>query len=263
MMVNLSIRKLDDESMSKKSRIHITHFEKYIECPFHTLPHLLVKNYMYSVFAFLGNHRLLENVCSEANLFVLDVDTTQVSMQDRFNELVDEGFSVILASTSNKTNLFKYRILMPLDRPVTPREYRRLMVGVVDTGLVPDIDMVSSTQILYSYRDSTVYSNFTGRPLVVDDYIADERTAVEYSMADTTETELPDSFSKDFEYFTIAQPGNRTKRLTHACYLMIELGFNSNQITKGVMLLNKQLLIPKSTQEIQRRVLNYILNKEY
>ena len=260
MKVNLSIRKLDDESISKESRLTITHFEQYIEVDFTLLPHMLSKNYLYSPWAYYGNKRGRDTICSKSNIIVLDIDHTDIPMQECFNSLVDEGLSVITASTSNKNNVFKYRVLIPLNRPVDALEYRRLLIGLEENGLVDNIDKIATSAIIYAYKNSYTLLN-EGETLIVDDYMSEEQTVIEYQIADTTDVELPDNFLQEFEYFTRASPGNRTKKLTHSAYKMIEMGLNATQITKGVLTLNKLMLVPKSPSEIQRRVINYILKE--
>ena len=261
MQVNLSIRKLDDKSIGKEERKFITTFKKYIGTDFSLLPHLLSKNYMYSVFNYTGYHRMLSNVISDANLLVLDVDHTGASMQEVFSGLVDEGLQVIVSTTSNRDNEYKYRVLLPLNREVDTNEYRRLMLGVIENGLVLDVDTVPPVQIFYSYKDSKVLTNFEGSSLVVDDYIADKQAVIEYQIADTTDTKLPDDFYKEFRSFFTATPGKRTKRLARAGYLMIESGYNRSQVTKGVLRVNSSLLVPKSEAEVQRLITNFILKQ--
>lgn len=260
-MVNLSIRKLDDKSTGKEERKFITTFTKYINTDFSLLPHLLNHNHMYSVFNYAGYHRMLSNVVSDANLLVLDVDHTGISMQEVFDNLVDEDLQVIVSTTSSKDNEYKYRVLLPLDREVDTKEYKRLMLGITENKLVTDIDEVSPVQIFYAYKDSKILTNFKGSSLIVDDYIADKQAVVEHQIADTADTELPEDFYKEFRSFFTATPGKRTKRLARAGYLMIESGYNRSQVTKGVLKVNSSLLVPKSKAEVQRRVLDFILKQ--
>lgn len=257
--VNLSTRKLSADSISKESRLYITHFERYLEVPFDTLSFMLSKNYMFSPFAFEGHKRGVDTLCSEANLLVLDVDHTDISIQDKFTELVDENLNVIIATTSDSANMYKYRILLPLDRPISALEYRRLVFGVRDLGLVTDLDLVAVSQIYYAYQGSKVLSSFSGVPLPVEDYMVDPHTVREYTITDVSATELPSDFAIEFRHFLRPYTGSRSKRLSHAAYLMTEQGYNKTQVTKGVLAINKYFLVPKSTSEIQRRVLGPIL----
>ena len=85
----------------------------------------------------------------------------------------------ILGTTSDTENLLKYRVLIPLNREVTHHEYRRLVAGVRENGLISDMDKASQkpSQKFYSYAGSIVIYN-EGLPLVVDDYILPETEVV-------------------------------------------------------------------------------------
>lgn len=260
-MVNLSIRKLDSNSITKEERVFITHFERYVSTPFNLLPNLLINNFMYSIWPYEGHYRSVDTVCGKANLLVLDIDYTTISMQDRFNELVDEGFAVIVATTSDRTNIYKYRILIPLDREVTNDEYRRLVIGIRLNGLVADLDPVSSTQIFYSYKGGVVLSNYTDSTLCVNDYIANKEES-KTILYDNGATELPDTFEQNYKQFFRSTPPSRSKRLMYAAHKMMDDGYSYQQVVKGVLTINNSFIYPKSNSEVHRRVLNKV-QKDY
>ena len=259
--VNLSIRKLSAHSITKEERIFITRFTKYVSIKFSMLPTVLQHNTMYNAWAYLGNTRSIDNLCSKANLLVLDIDHTTISLQDRFVELVEEGFAVIVATTSDNSNMYKYRILIPLDRDVTHEEYRRLIVGIKQNKLVTDMDMVSPSQIFYSYIGASVVYNTEGASLCVEDYIADKEES-KAVLHDSGATKLPSSFESDYKQFFRSHPISRTKRLMHLAHRMMDEGYAYGQIVAGVLVINSSFLAPKTVNEVYRRVLN-IVKKDF
>jgi len=260
-MVNLSTRKT--AGLTKMERSNIAYFDRYLSTSFESLRHMLVKDYCYSPFNFIGHHRGRGNICSTANLVVLDVDHTNISIHDRYKELLDEGLKFIIGTTSDHTNLYKYRVLMPLSRPVEPHEYSLLVRGIEANKLVSNLDISASIKasgFMFSYSGSLVLTNFNGSLLPVDDYIL-EPTEVEYSTADPTEA--IEDFDNLFKSFSRANKGSRSKALLRAAYTMYEYGFSLEQMTTGVLRINERFLVPKSKQEVYRRVINFIEQTKY
>lgn len=252
-MIRLSIRHVP--GYSKSDREFLTHFNRYVERHFSDLPKLLRNDYIYSPFAFLGHRRGTENICSPTSFVVLDVDTTTVSITDRHAELLAEGLTHIVATTSDPTNMYKYRILFPLDRPVTDMEYRLLVRGIASNGLVTDMDASASAKpggFMFSYSGSTVLTHFSGDLLGVSDY-AIEPDQVDYSGMEPAE--LLDSFESEFGSFALARQGNRTKSLFACAFKLREAGCSYEQISTGVLSVNSAFLVPKQTHDVYRRVL--------
>lgn len=258
MQVALSTR--DTPDLSKDEREFITHFNRYLTCSFESLQYLLRKDYIYSPFAYLGHHRLTSNICSEANFVVIDVDDTPISIHQRLAQLTDEGLKCLLGTTSYKQNLMKYRVLLPIDKPVSAAEYRRLVRGIQFNGLIADMDMASAkpAQAFYSYVDSLVISNLSGKPLIVDDYILPNLTPEECALDPTIDlAELLGLVT----FYPYATKGSRTRALLRAGFNLLELGASDTQLEQALIQLNSQLLIPKDTNSLKRRVINFIKSR--
>lgn len=261
MLVNLSIR--PTPGLSKDDRQQITGFTNYVQRNFSRLPFLLSRDFIYNPFNFLGYQRGTENICSDANLVVLDVDDTAISIQERYQQLSDEGLAFILATTSDVHNMHKYRILFPLDRSVDQEEYRLLVRGIVSNGLVTDMDLSASVKaggFFFSYLDALVLTHFDGSPLGVSDY-AIEPTEVEY--AGMGSAELIDSFESEFRSFAAtALQGQRTKRLFAVAFRMREAGCSYEQIVTGVLAVNSMFIVSKPVSEVHRRVLSKFIKRK-
>ena len=254
MQVELSVRELP--GFTKSEREDIKFYTRHVKCYFESLVQLLHKDYMYSPFGYLGMEQGLCNICTKAQFIVLDVDYTSTNIHDRLLQLADEGLECILGTTSDTQNLFKYRILIPLDREVTHQEYRRLVAGVRELGLVSDLDRASEkpSQKFYSYAGSIVVFN-KGSPLVVDDYILPESEVVKSELGCSLELH---ELLVEFQSYTTASPGNRTRYLLSAAFKLIELGADDTLLEQTILHLNRSFLIPKDNNSIYRRVINFV-----
>lgn len=253
-MIRLSIRYVP--GFTKQDREYVTHFNRYVERHFSDLPKLLRNDYVFNPFNFLGFHKVTEAICSTANFVVLDVDDTTMSITERHAELLAEDLTHCLATTSDPTNMHKYRILFPLDKDVTDVEYRLIIRGIASNGLVTDMDLGASCKpagAFYSYSGSTVLSHFSGNPLSVDDYMI-EPEEVDYSSMNPQE--LLDNFESEFSSYRYATPGRRTKSLFSVAFKLRESGCTFDQIATGVLTVNDMFLTPKSKHDVYRRVLN-------
>ena len=253
-MVKLSVRNVD--GFSKDERLNITTFQRYLERDFKDLEGMLSRDYIYSPFNFLYRYRGNRNICSDATFVVIDIDHTNISIFDRFENIKSEGLSCILGTTSDTNNMFKYRLLLELDEAVNNIEYRLLVRGIRVNGLVPDMDPVSEKAggIMYAYKGSTTMS-FMADKLCVKDYILEEKESEEY---DSDPTHLIENFDEEFNSFSNAQSGRRTKNLLAAGFKMIRGGMSHKQLTTHIYLLNDKMLFPKSKQDVKRRVIDFL-----
>lgn len=253
---NVSVRAV--VGLSKEERLSLVSFTNYRETLFKDLVYLLKKDYIYSAFNFLGYIRGNKNICSTANIIILDVDDTSIHIKDRLNELQEEGLICILGTTSDNTNMYKYRIVIPLNREVTSYEYVLLVRGIKLNGLVTDFDVGASVKaggFFFSYFNSLVIHNFNGSTLVVDDYIADPQQPEHRALDPTADVS---DILHEFNSYGTAIKGGRTKCLLHAAYRCLDYGLTDNQLEKVINYVNSTFLIPKDTHSIQRRVLQFI-----
>jgi len=253
--VTLSLR--DVTGLSKTERGNIKYYTKFIQCKFADLVHMLTKDYMFNPFNYVGYTQGTQNICSDANFVVIDVDYTAISVHQRLTNLASEGLQCIVGTTSNTDDMYKYRVLIPIDRPVTALEYRYLVQGIQSNQLIADLAAESTrpAQKWYSYAGSTVLFNFDGKPLCVDDYIITpeqiEHVALDPGV-DITDL-LP-----EFNSYRHATKGSRTRSLISAGYKCLEYGMNDKQVEQVIMYVNNLFLFPKPYNDIQRRVLAFI-----
>lgn len=254
MQVTLSARPLP--GFTKSEREDIKFYTRYLKCYFTDLVQLLSKDYMYNPFPYISMEQGLYNICGTANFVVLDVDYTPVNLHDRLIQLADEGLECILGTTSDPANLFKYRVLLPINREVTHKEYRRLVTGIAEFGLVKDMDKASQkpSQKFYSYADSTVVYN-QGTALIVDDYLAEESQVTQPQLS--CDLELHQILA-EFSTYSNASPGSRTRYLLSAAFQLVERGASDRLLEQVILHLNNSFLIPKDKSSVYRRVIQFI-----
>lgn len=256
MKVTISIRAVPE--IAKKDRIYYTTFTNYYECAFEDLVRMLQMDFIYSPFNFIGYQRSSMNICGTANFAVFDIDYTNVSMQSCAELLEKESLNYIIATTNNNEDFYRYRVLIPLNREVSPEEYRALIIGVKHHALLPDIDLSASAKpagVFYSYLNSLVLSDFTKSPLIVEDYLVD-LALPEYRA--TSPTADISELLHEFNSYQYATKGKRTKSLLSAAYKAMEMGLSHSQVEQVVNYVNSLFLIPKPHAEIKRRVLDFI-----
>ena len=254
MQVELSVRPLP--GFSKSERDDIKFYTRFIKCKFKQLVQLLSKDYMYSPFAYIGMEQGMFNICSEASFVIIDVDYTSTNIHDRLTQLSDEGLECILGTTSDPNNMLKYRVLLPLDQPVTPQEYRRVVAGIREFGLISDLDRASEkpSQKFYAYANSTVLYN-SGDPLAVKDYLVPESKVAQVELNCPLELhQLLDEFST----YSIAPPGSRTRYLLSEAFNLVERGADNKLLEQVILHINNSFLIPKDNNSVYRRVINFI-----
>ncbi len=162
-MITISTRATP--GFTKSDRLQLAHFTHYRQLAFSKLISMLEHDFVYSPFGFIGYARGTNNVCTTATFIAIDVDDTIIPLAERHQQLIDEGLTHLIATTSDPTNPLRYRILFPLDQPVTADDYRDVVRGVRDLGLVTDLDFGSSVKVggfMFSYSGSTVLSHLTG-----------------------------------------------------------------------------------------------------
>ena len=255
MQITLSVRAVP--GLSKDARADIKYYERFIQCEFSHLISMLNKDYIYSPWNYLGYEQGTANICSLAQFVVIDVDSTSISITDRLAQLADEQLNCIVATTQSADNPYKYRILLPIDQPIGPYEYRLLVRGLHVNGLITDMDPVSSrpAQKFYSYADSTVLFNFDGHLLPVNDFIADPQQPEHRALEPTADVS---DILHEFDSYQTATKGNRTKCLLHAAYRCLDYGLTDSQLEAVITYVNSRFLIPKDTYSVQRRVLQFI-----
>lgn len=251
------------EGYSKDARRRITYFrEKPYNVTFESLIKMLSKDYIYSAFVYAYANRGHDNIISEAEMVVIDVDDTTIDAFDRHQQLIDEGLSHIVATTSDVNNMFKYRVLLPLSKPVSKEDYRSVVYGIQQHGLIADLDPASKkpSQFFSAYEGAKVFSYFDGEFLSVEDYLLEEKLE-DVNLSELAKLSYKEKKMYLLEKYAIAYKGYRRRTLVKASFEMQELGFTKSQFRVTIKAINDGWLQPMLQNEVYLWIINPMIRK--
>lgn len=187
----------------------------YGRVEFYRIEKMLQNNFLYSPYQFIDGKRNNANLINKTNLIVFDIDNTDISI-DECHRNLDE-INHIIATTSDKDNPYKYRIIIPFDREVEIESsiYKRVVSAIARDylfGIKPDI--LPQSQIYYAYEGSKTYTKFDGENLRIKDYITQIKlnTGLE-ALTPKQKQELLSNPFHTFEFAYCTPEGGRHKAL--------------------------------------------------
>lgn len=208
---------------------------QYARVPFDRLANLLKNKFIYSPYKYINGERRTENLINKTNLIIFDIDESDISIEECHNNLSD--INHIVSTTSDKDNIYKYRVILPFDREVEieTKIYKRLCQEIaIDylTGI--KYDNLSQVQAYYSYEDSRVYITTDAENLKIKDYITNIKMNNTFDVLTPQQKKkkLADSSEFDFAYAVPEGHRHRTmiKAIAKAFYLGADEKYVSNLI---------------------------------
>lgn len=222
---------------------------KYNKYKLEDLTVLLKGDYAYSPFQFKDSRRSNDNIISETNWLALDIDESELPM-DVLHETYLAGTCHIIATSSDASNLHKFRLIVPIAQKIGADKnvYKYVMNRVADE-LMLTLDPQSTviSQPMFAYSGGTVLDNLKEhiKPMDVSGYLADAATNVQQvydnkPMTAPQKKKAQGEYLHDFEdklSFVINAPhGTGSIRLWQAGKDMQKAGLDFTSITT---LLNK------------------------
>ncbi len=118
----------------------------------------------------VGGIRRKENIGSGAQFIVLDVDDAGISIHEASDMLADYKYH--MAITSDPDNIYKFRVILPLDINVTldRTDWKQFMLKVSE-HLRIKIDLLPQSQIYFGFGNREVISNLEGEDLEASEII--------------------------------------------------------------------------------------------
>lgn len=130
----------------------------------------------YTNFEFHGGIRGKDNVRGACDYLILDVDDTDISDVECSDYLAD--YNHIICRTSDKENMYKYRVIIPTDVAVDlDNEQWPHFMTKVGEYLSIDIDILPKAQIFYGYADREPIVYLDGDTFEASDLIKDLHVA--------------------------------------------------------------------------------------
>jgi hypothetical protein len=137
----------------------------YQTTTFDKLKNLMCNDTAYTPFKFKDGKRSNDNIASGATWCSIDVDETDIDIYEMHDILGD--FNHHIATTSNRDNLYKYRILIEFNTVVDipPREWKSFMSHIYEElGIPADPASHTKSQIMFGYKGALVLTNLEGEP---------------------------------------------------------------------------------------------------
>ena len=231
-----------DELKDIKKRIALQTSDGYSygETTFEELGDLLTGDYAYTPFHFKDGIRNRSNIIGSTKWIVFDIDKTTMTYEDVSFML--ESYRHHVALSSNPNNLYKYRILLELDSPVTLSAvawkffYTKL---AEDLGLPADI--LPQSQIYFSFSNRPILTNLDGDTIKVRDYVmyakekeADKDVERIKTISSTQKSGLLANPMETFWYAYNCEKGKRSLSLYKAARHAIDLGADL-EYTQGLL----------------------------
>lgn len=154
----------DGTSKQDRAKISAKNF-KVLNCEFKDLVRMLNTDGAYTAFQFKNGERRNENVLYDRDIdfIVLDIDQSDIDIDTMHICLRKMNLNHILATTSDNSNKFKYRILLEIEprKFANSDEYKEIYKDL-EKILNIQIDELPACQIYYSYSNSYILSYFGG-----------------------------------------------------------------------------------------------------
>ena len=183
---------------------------------FGRLAKLLENDTAYTPFKFKDGKRKNDNIISGATWVALDVDDSEVTINEMHDIL--DGFNHHIGTTSNSDNPYKFRIILEFDNIVDlpVREWKQFGRELgKELGIEIDPVTFTKSQIMFGYAGSTVLSTLGEDPYPVGDCIkrASENVSESFSKKVTaTRTQMRGQLDNPLETFGYAFKENQANR---------------------------------------------------
>lgn len=179
-----------------------------------------------------------ENIISGTKWICFDIDKSYMTLEETSFTLQDINHHIAL--TSDKNNLFKFRIIVELDAivEVDPSTWVYFAKSIADY-LSIDLDKLPQSQIFFGYKDRPIISITDKKPIEIKDHIAyalseaQEQTPVKEYTKSEKEKLIKNPFST-FEYAFNSENGAGSRNLYSAARKAHALGMEVEDVVSLV-----------------------------
>ena len=253
----------DKETRSKNSSNGFT----YSEITFKDLADMLKGDYAYSPFKFINGIRTKSNVEGSIKWIALDVDKS-IFTDLQMHEILKE-FNHHIVRTSDKSNAYKFRVLLELDSYVKLDDIQyKSFISSISEYLSIDADILPRSQIYFSYKDRDILSVTNKTALEVRDHLinAYEKNyeRVDISTYSTSQKQaLLQDLQGTFNYAFEAKDGEGSISLIRAARHAKDLGMSKDEVLNLMKEINSYWSIPMDRVRFENTILNQIKNWEF
>ena len=193
----------------------------------------------------IEGYKTLDTIISTSDTIILDVDESILSIEET-HELL-ESYTHIIATTSDNTNLYKFRIILRLDRDIdlTPPQWKKFYLSI-GTLLGVEVDhSINKASMFHGYANSVVYSNLNGKMLDAKPHMiaAYNATPPKEIVPVKTQKQFEMSWDNRFETFEFAYTCNRQRSTTlyRAMRVACKLGWEHHWVAELIEEINDTL----------------------
>ena len=194
---------------------------------------------------FIKGYRTLDTIISTTDTIILDVDDSILTIEE-MHELL-EDYTHVIATTSNKDNPYKFRIVLRLDREIdlTPQQWKRFYKSISNLLGVNADTAINKASLFHGYKDSKIYYNLNGSMVDVKPHIilAYESTPEKKVKPVKTAREFEISWDNRFETFEFAYNCDKNRSLTlySAMRKACELGWEAHWVEELIEEINDSI----------------------
>jgi hypothetical protein len=232
------------------------------ETSFEKLANLLVNDTAYTPFKFADGKRSNSNIISGATWTALDVDNTTTSIYEMHDILGD--YNHHLCTTSDKENIYKYRIILEFSQIVDlpPYEWKQFCIELCKELGITEVDGASFTksQIMFGYKDSLVLSTIEAEPYDVSECIkiAMSKDTTQKPMTLTQKKNALDNPLQTFAYAFEAKNGEGSLMLYRAFKHAADLGASKDEVIQLITDINGYWENPMEDERLDKTILSQI-----
>ena len=237
---------------------------KYISVEFRRLLGLLNGDFIYSPFEFKDGIRNKDNLINTTNLIVFDVDDANISYKE-LHEVLKDSVNHIIATTSDKNNIYKYRVVIPLNHRVSIQpKYWNKVLRMVSSDFLLDtkFDNLSQVQIYYSYKDSEILYTDDKDYLDIKNYILTAMQEIPKPKSPKEKEKMLNNNRDTFWYAYESSSGNRNLMMIRALNHAYDLGASAEQAVDLLHDINNYIEEPLSEEELVNNIYPH-LNKKW
>jgi hypothetical protein len=234
----------------------------FAEMEFKALGQMLEGDWAYSPFGFKDGIRGKDNLQGGCKWVCLDIDNSNIT--DEECHMILRNFNHHIARTSDKTNPFKFRILLELDSVVdVPDKVWKAFIRSIADYLSLDADLVPKSQIFFSYKGRNILSEINAEPLNVKEHLLIAHSESANKIEPTTipnkeKSRMLSDKLNTFDYAFEAERGGRSIALIRAAKHARDLGMPKEEILALMEEINDYWVDPLDSQSFQTTILNQI-----
>lgn len=239
---------------------------KEVLTTFKDLPEILSKDTAYTPFKFKDGIRSAQTTGNTLKWIAFDIDMSNIKASDLHNILDEFNHHILL--TSDKTNEYKYRLLIEFDTEIeVPNKIWKYFTNSIAQFFDLNIDSLAKSQIFYSYKGSPIYSTTDKSPLAVKQFLIAAQESSTLLESNQTEVSLLTDKQKEalwndklttFGFAFNAEYPNGSISLIRAARKSKELGKGLDETLALIQEINDYWEDPMDFERLDHTILNQV-----